>query len=117
MVSMGYNYRLTEVAAALGISQLKKLDRFVATRNKIANYFNERFKNEKLFLTQNIKPNTTTSRHLYPIILNPELQGLQRRNFYPTATKRFRRASALQTNLPKFFLQRKIWKVFTAYCK
>jgi len=73
MVSMGYNLRMTEVAAALGISQIKKLDRFVQTRNKVAEYYNERFKNEKLFLTQKIEPNTISSRHLYPIILNPEL--------------------------------------------
>jgi len=87
MVSMGYNLRLTEVAAALGISQLKKLDRFVAKRNEIAEYFDERFKDEKLFLTQKIEPNQINSRHLYPIILNPELHcskediftGLQKR--------------------------------------
>ena len=74
MVSMGYNYRLTEVAAALGISQLKKLDRFVAKRSEIAAYFDKRFQDEKLFLTQKIEPNQVSSRHLYPIILNPELQ-------------------------------------------
>lgn len=74
MLSMGYNYRLTEIAATLGISQLKKLDRFVAKRNEIASYFDERFKNEKLFLTQKIEANTISSRHLYPVILNPELQ-------------------------------------------
>ena len=74
MVSMGYNYRLTEVAAALGISQLKKLDRFVAKRSEIAAYFDARFKDEKLFLTQKIESNHVSSRHLYPVILNPELQ-------------------------------------------
>ena len=74
MVSMGYNLRMTEVAAALGISQLKKLDRFVQKRNEIAAYFDERFSDEKLFLTQKIAPNQISSRHLYPIILNPELQ-------------------------------------------
>ena len=74
MVSMGYNYRLTEVAAALGISQLKKLDKFVTKRNEIAAYFDERFQNEKLFLTQKIEAHQISSRHLYPIILNPELQ-------------------------------------------
>ncbi len=73
MVSMGYNLRMTEVAAALGSSQLTKLDNFIETRNKIAKYFDERFQNEKLFLTQKIEPKTISSRHLYPIILNPEL--------------------------------------------
>jgi UDP-4-amino-4,6-dideoxy-L-N-acetyl-beta-L-altrosamine transaminase len=74
MVSMGYNLRMTEVAAALGSSQLKKLDRFVRKRNEISKYFDERFKNEKMFLTQRLDPNSVSSRHLYPIILNPELQ-------------------------------------------
>ena len=73
MVSMGYNLRMTEVAAALGSSQLNKLDSFIETRNKIAKYFDTRFQNEKLFLTQKLEKNTISSRHLYPIILNPEL--------------------------------------------
>lgn len=73
MVSMGYNFRMTEVAAALGSSQLKKLDIFISKRNKIATYFDERFKHENLFITQKIPENCISSRHLYPIILNPEL--------------------------------------------
>jgi len=73
MVSMGYNLRMTEVAAALGISQLKRLDSFIDTRTKIAEYFDDRFQNSKLFLTQHIEKNSRSSRHLYPILLNPEL--------------------------------------------
>jgi UDP-4-amino-4,6-dideoxy-L-N-acetyl-beta-L-altrosamine transaminase len=64
---------MTEVAGALGSSQLKKLDRFIEQRNKIADYFDERFANEKLFLTQKLEPQTISSRHLYPVILAPEL--------------------------------------------
>ncbi len=77
MVSMGYNLRMTEVAAALGSSQLQKLDTFIQKRNKISDYFDNRFKNEKLFLTQKLESNTISSRHLYPIILNPELHCLK----------------------------------------
>jgi UDP-4-amino-4,6-dideoxy-L-N-acetyl-beta-L-altrosamine transaminase len=73
MISLGHNFRLTEIAAALGLSQLKKLDGFIKTRSEIASYYDERFKGEKLFLTQKIPPEATSSRHLYPIILNPEL--------------------------------------------
>lgn len=73
MISMGYNFRLTEIAASLGITQIKKLDTFIRTRNKIAAYYDDRFKDEKLFLTQKINSNQLSSRHLYPIILNPEL--------------------------------------------
>jgi len=74
MVSLGHNFRLTEIAAALGISQLKKLDSFIKRRNEVAAYYDERFKDEKLFITQKIPSNMISSRHLYPIILNPELQ-------------------------------------------
>jgi len=81
MVSMGYNLRMTEVAAALGSSQLKKLDRFVSIRNEIAEYFDERFKDAKLFLTQKLERNQVSSRHLYPIILNPELHCLKEEIF------------------------------------
>jgi len=81
MLSMGYNLRMTEVAAALGSSQLKKLDSFIHKRNKISNYYDERFKNEKLFLTQKLEKNTISSRHLYPIILNPELHCMKEEIF------------------------------------
>jgi len=72
MVSMGYNLRMTEVAAALGSSQLKKLDSFIVKRNEISDYFDKRFQSEKLFFTQKLEKNTISSRHLYPLILNPE---------------------------------------------
>ena len=74
MVAMGHNFRLTEFAAALGLNQLKKLDSFIKVRSEIAAYYDERFKNEKLFITQKIPSNMVSSRHLYPIILNPALQ-------------------------------------------
>jgi len=81
MIAMGYNLRMTEVAAALGSSQLKKLDRFVRVRNEIAEYFDQRFKDVKLFLTQKLESNQVSSRHLYPIILNPSLHCMKEEIF------------------------------------
>lgn len=74
MLSMGHNFRLTELAAALGSSQLKKLDSFIEKRNEIAHYYDERFKGVKLFSTLKIEEGSISSRHLYPILLVPELQ-------------------------------------------
>ena len=41
MEELGFNYRITDFQAALGISQLKKLDQFKSRRQQIANYYNE----------------------------------------------------------------------------
>lgn len=73
MVSLGHNYRLTEFAAALGLSQLHKLDRFINARETIARYYDERFENHKLFATIHIDPKCQSARHLYVLLLIPEL--------------------------------------------
>ncbi|MBE0499654.1 MAG: UDP-4-amino-4,6-dideoxy-N-acetyl-beta-L-altrosamine transaminase [Campylobacterales bacterium] len=73
MVEMGYNYRLTDISAALGLSQMKKLDHFIKQRNEIAAYYDERFKGHKLFQTIPIPQNERSARHLYPITLIPGL--------------------------------------------
>ncbi len=73
MVSLGYNLRMTEVAGSLGLTQIKKLDRFIKIRDEIAQYYDKRFENHKLFATVKIDKDMISSRHLYPIILNPQL--------------------------------------------
>jgi len=74
MISMGYNYRLTDLAAALGLSQLHKLDTFIDKRNEIAAYYDKRFQGHKLFQIISIPDNESSARHLYPITLIPSLQ-------------------------------------------
>lgn len=81
MVSLGHNYRLTEFAAALGLSQLHKLDRFINIRETIARYYDERFENHKLFTTIHIKSNEQSARHLYVMLLNPELHCVKEEIF------------------------------------
>jgi len=44
-LELGYNYRLTDVQASIGIKQLEKLDWIVGERRKIAHYYHEAFKN------------------------------------------------------------------------
>ncbi|PHR55238.1 MAG: UDP-4-amino-4,6-dideoxy-N-acetyl-beta-L-altrosamine transaminase [Arcobacter sp.] len=73
MIEMGYNYRMTDIAAALGLSQMKRLDTFIGKRDEIATYYDSRFKGQKLFQTINIPKNEQSARHLYPITLIPSL--------------------------------------------
>lgn len=69
MTDLGYNYRMTDVQAALGISQMKKLDTFIAKRQELANFYNEQFATEKEFTVPYQLPNTLSGWHLYSIKL------------------------------------------------
>ena len=81
MLSMGYNFRMTEIAGSLGCTQIMKLDNFIKTREKIAKYYDKRFKNEKLFSFLKIDKNTISSRHLYPILLSKNIHHLKEQIF------------------------------------
>ncbi|WP_415249813.1 UDP-4-amino-4,6-dideoxy-N-acetyl-beta-L-altrosamine transaminase [Sulfurimonas sp.] len=73
MSSMGYNFRMTEVAGSLGVTQMKKLDSFIQKREAISTYYYERFKDTKAFSTIELDKNTISSRHLFPILLDKSL--------------------------------------------
>ena len=60
---LGYNYRMTDVHDALGISQLKKLDKFVEERNYIIKRYRELFFDIDLFTLLEVKKNVFSSFH------------------------------------------------------
>lgn len=60
-LTLGYNYRLSDMQAALGISQLKKLDGFVAARQKCADFYFEKLKGLPVVLPIDEKQTTTTN--------------------------------------------------------
>ena len=68
---LGYNYRMTDIQAALGISQMKRLDDYINRRHEIATKYNVLLDNLPITLPfQNT--NTYTSYHLYIIRLNDD---------------------------------------------
>ncbi|RAX53044.1 UDP-4-amino-4,6-dideoxy-N-acetyl-beta-L-altrosamine transaminase [Helicobacter sp. 16-1353] len=71
--SIGYNFRLSDVASSLGLSQLKKLDFFINKRHKIALFYDTFFKDNRHFRTLNIPSYIKSTHHLYPILLNQHL--------------------------------------------
>ena len=63
---LGLNYRMTDVAASMGLSQIKKLNKFVKLRNLIAKKYEKLLDQEYLILPK-IKKNVQSSFHLYVI--------------------------------------------------
>jgi CDP-4-dehydro-6-deoxyglucose reductase, E1 len=67
----GYNVRPTEIAGAIGLQQLRKLDGFVDKRRQNLALFNGLFAGDARFIIQ--RENGKSSSFCFPIILNPEL--------------------------------------------
>lgn len=70
MRSLGFNYRMSDLQAALGITQLSKLRDFVERRQEIASCYDDAFAGHPDFETPPKIGGTTNAYHLYPIRLN-----------------------------------------------
>jgi len=87
MQSLGFNYRLTDIQAAIGISQLKKLDSFIARRKQIADFYNKEFEsmNEISLPYQEVQGDS--SWHLYIIKLRSSKLTGNRKEIYEALQK------------------------------
>ena len=72
MVSLGFNYRLTDIACALGLSQLKKLEGNLSRRREIAGRYAAAFGDLEAVTLPAVRANVKPAWHLYPIRLNLE---------------------------------------------
>ncbi len=80
-IDLGFNYRLTDIQAALGCSQMKRLDAFVARRRALAARYDERLANLPL-ATPWEHPDGRSAYHLYPIRLHLERLRKSRRDIF-----------------------------------
>lgn len=69
-IDLGYNYRLTDIQSALGLSQIKKLDDFILKRREIVNKYNEAFKELKEIGTPFENEYSKSGYHIYVLLLN-----------------------------------------------
>lgn len=74
MEELGFNYRLTDVQCALGLSQLAKLDRFLARRAAIAARYYAALADLPTLRLPAVRPGTRHAWHIFPVLL--ELEGL-----------------------------------------
>jgi dTDP-4-amino-4,6-dideoxygalactose transaminase len=87
VIAPGYKYNLTDIAAAIGIHQLKKAWRFQERRQEIANKYNDAFANLPVILPPNSTESDVHAWHLYVIRLTAET-GISRDQFIQEMAER-----------------------------
>lgn len=81
-LELGYNYRMTDIQAALGLSQLRKADKFLRRRREIAGMYTEAFRDEANLIIPFQQDGCYSSWHLYVIRLNLHNLRCSRRDFF-----------------------------------
>jgi perosamine synthetase len=82
IVDLGYNFRLSDIQCALGISQLKKLPGFLKTRREIAKCYNNAFEEIENITPLLVKKQRQSAYHLYVVKSEFESSGWSRSEFF-----------------------------------
>lgn len=82
MVTLGYNYRITDLQCALGLSQLKKLPAFVRRRQEIAARYDEVFSTLEGIVPVHVRADRVSAYHLYPMQCRLDAFALTRDTMY-----------------------------------
>jgi len=80
-IDLGFNYRMNDIQAAIGLNQLKRLDQYVKRRHEIAEYYDDEFKNLPIIKPWQA-PYVYSSYHLYPILIKINLDIKSQRQVY-----------------------------------
>ncbi len=86
MRDLGFNYRLTDIQAALGLSQLRKIDRFVGRRRQIVARYNKAFESLPWFCSVSLD-DKLCAYHLYVVRIKFRELGITRRDFMEKLSK------------------------------
>ena len=78
MRELGYNYRITDIQCALGLSQIKKLPGFALRRKKIVAQYDSLLKNIAHLETVKTLPHGDAVRHLYSVLIDFDAAGISR---------------------------------------
>jgi UDP-4-amino-4,6-dideoxy-N-acetyl-beta-L-altrosamine transaminase len=82
-IELGYNYRITDIQAALGTSQLKRLGEFIKARRHLASRYDQALSTLSIKLPWQ-HPDTASSYHLYPIRIPEGGKGPSQKDVYDT---------------------------------
>ncbi|MBF0220482.1 MAG: UDP-4-amino-4,6-dideoxy-N-acetyl-beta-L-altrosamine transaminase [Gammaproteobacteria bacterium] len=80
-MNLGFNYRMNDIQAALGVSQLQRIDAFIQRRREIAARYDAEFADLPL-ITPWQHQDSASSYHLYPVRVRQSLCGISQKQFY-----------------------------------
>lgn len=78
----GFKYNMTDIQASMGIWQIKKLDKFINEREKVAQFYNKSFKDLPEIKVPVVKKYVKHARHLYSIMLDLDKLKIDRGQFF-----------------------------------
>jgi dTDP-4-amino-4,6-dideoxygalactose transaminase len=81
MQELSFNYRITDIQCALGITQLAKLDKFVARRRQLVARYDEAFVDSKLIRPIQLGQRDRSAHHLYAVRIDFSAAGISRAEF------------------------------------
>ena len=78
MIELGFNFRLTEIQAVLGISQMKRLDIFIARRSNLVKRYQNLLKNNSKISPAQKASNAGSANHIFPVRVKFNATALSR---------------------------------------
>ena len=81
IVDLGYKYNFTDIQAAIGLHQLKKIDQCNNLRREYGCIYDEAFSSLPGISLHGLDPRAYYTRHIYPLIIEEELAGINRNQF------------------------------------
>lgn len=88
MQELGYNYRITDMQAAMGQVQMSRLDGFVQARSRLAQRYIQAFDGQLPLRMQQALPDTRSAHHLFCVWLYPDASPLSRRKLFEALVER-----------------------------
>ena len=83
----GFNFRISDILCALGISQLQKLNKFILKKNEISRVYNANLSNYDFIQVPKVLKNYYHSFHLYPLLINFKKLKISKKVFFKKMEK------------------------------
>ncbi|MGR3317977.1 MAG: UDP-4-amino-4,6-dideoxy-N-acetyl-beta-L-altrosamine transaminase [Candidatus Anammoxibacter sp.] len=102
MHELGFNYRITDLQCALGLSQIKKIGKFMKRRREIVLIYNKLLENYNYLKLPVMLENVSSSNHLYPVQIAFDELGITKNDWF---TRMAQKGIALQVHYIPIHLQ------------